>query len=527
MTSDLHRKMGTRIGVVSGFTFLSRLAGLLRDVVTAYFFGASGAADAFYLAFRIPNLFRRLTGEGALTIAFVPVFTDYLKRSNDEAKKTASVVFTYLSIFLLIISISGVLLAPYIVRLIAYGFEKERFELAVRLTRIMFPYIFLISLTAFCMGILNSLKHFAAPAASPILLNIAIIFGAVFLSKFFAEPTFGLAFGVIIGGILQLALQVPPLVHHNMLPRINVDYRHPALKSILFMMVPAAFGAAVYQVNVLVTTFLASFLPKGSISYLWYADRLNEFPLGIFAIAVATVTLPTLSDHATDGDMEAFKKTFRFGLETAFSITIPASVGLVTLAEPIVATIFRRGNFSHYDAVMTGGVLSLITLGLPFVGGSRNITPAFFAMKDTKTPVKMAAVSVVVNALFAPFLMRLFGVRGLALSLVASNLANFLCLFCSLRMKIGKLGGSNIVRSLMRTLFASGVMACVILICKTYLFQNLLLSNSRLIGIGVISFLILAGGVSYILALFLIGAPEAETIVSLVRRRGLGMPPKG
>lgn len=516
------RKIGGRIGVVSGLTFLSRIFGLVRDMVVAYFFGASQVADAFYVAFRIPNLLRRLTAEGALTIAFVPVFTEYLKKSREEGRAVASVVFTYLSLFLVVLVLLGVLFAPYLVKFIAYGFaaEPEKFRLTVYLTRIMFPYILLISLTALAMGILNSLKHFAAPAASPVLLNIFIIFGAAVLSKFFPEPTVGLAIGVIIGGVSQISLQIPVLSKEGMLPRLNFDCRHPALKTILFMMLPAAFGAAVYQVNVLVVTFLASFLPHGSVSYLWYADRVNEFPLGIFAIAIATVTLPALSDHEAENDIEAFKKTFRLGLITAFTITIPAAVGLFVLAAPVVILLFERGSFSAADTAGTAGALAIFVIGLPFVGGARNIVPAFFARRDAKTPVFTATIAVIVNAVCAFFLMGILLHRGLALALVIADVVNFSLLFFLLRRKIGLLGGRMIAWSLLRVVLASLVMGVIIWFFKTHAVPTMFATGWTLAAAVIISIAI--GTAVYLMTLKLIRAPEYDMLASIFRRMRRG-----
>lgn len=235
-----HHEISKRAGIFGFFTLISRILGLLRDSVVAYFFGTKAVADAFYVAFRIPNLLRRLLAEGSLTMAFVPVFTEYLKQSKEEGKKVADIVFTYLSILLTVITICGILFAPYIVKLIAYGFSgsSDKFALTVYLTRIMFPYIFLVSLMAFAMGVLNTLKIFGAPAASPILLNLGIIAGAAILSRYFDEPTVGLAVGVLIGGLMQLLLQVPWMQHHGMLPRFNFDYKHPALRRIGLIMIP-------------------------------------------------------------------------------------------------------------------------------------------------------------------------------------------------------------------------------------------------------------------------------------------------
>lgn len=518
-----HHKIGKRAGVVSFFTFLSRILGLARDAVVAYFLGASATADAFYVAFRIPNLLRRLTAEGALTIAFIPVFTEYLKKSRSEGKSVASVVFTYLSIFLVIIALLGVLFAPYLVKLIAYGFteEPEKFRLTVYLTRLMFPYIILISLTALAMGILNSLKHFAAPAASPILLNVFIIIGAAVFSRYLSEPTVGLAAGVLVGGVAQLSLQIPVLVKKGMLPRLDFNYRHPALRSVLFLMLPAAFGAAVYQVNVLIITLLASFLPDGSVSYLWYADRVTEFPLGIFAIAIATATLPSLSDHAAEKDIDSFKRTFRFGLKGAFAITIPSAVGLYILATPVIRLLFQRGAFSDVATVGTVGALCFFVLGLPFLSGVRNIVPAFFAMKDSKTPVAIATVVVICNAILALILMRPLLHRGLALAVAIADAINFSLLMIFLRRKIGVLGGGEILASVARVAFSAAVMGLAVWCFKTYAVVSLFGKGLGPLIAAVLSSM-LVGMAVYMLMLRIVGAPEYEMLTSVLKRRVQG-----
>ncbi|MFA5811403.1 MAG: murein biosynthesis integral membrane protein MurJ, partial [bacterium] len=454
-----------RVGVVSFYTLISRILGLVRDSVLAWAFGATSTADAFYVAFRIPNLLRRFVAEGALTIAFVPIYTENIKRSRAAGKEAASIVFTYLSLFLAALSVLGIVFAPWIVKLIAWGFsaEPQKFALTVHLTRIMFPYIMLISLVALAMGILNSLKRFAAPAASPILLNAGIIFGALVLDRFFKLPAEGLAVGVLIGGILQLALQIPSLVREGMLPGINFNWRHPALKGLLLLMVPSAFGAAVYQVNVIVVTFLASFLPEGSVSYLWYADRVSEFSLGIFSIAVATVALPSLSDHAAEKDVASFKNTMNYALRLAFLIDIPSAVGLYILALPIVRVLFMRGEFTEATAMATAGALGFFALKIPFVSGVRNLVPGFFALKDAKTPVAVAAIAVVVNAACAYFLMKPMLHIGLAAALVVSSIVNFAILLWRFRLKVGPIGARKILWSIARTGFASAVMGAVLM----------------------------------------------------------------
>ncbi|MBI2091942.1 MAG: murein biosynthesis integral membrane protein MurJ [Deltaproteobacteria bacterium] len=459
-----HREISRRAGIFGFFTLISRILGLLRDSVVAYFFGTKAVADAFYVAFRIPNLLRRLLAEGSLTMAFVPVFTEYLKQSREEGKRVADIVFTYLSILLVLITICGVIFAPWIVRAVAYGFggSPDKFALTVYLTRIMFPYIFLVSLMAFAMGVLNTLKIFGAPAASPILLNLGIIAGAAILSRFFAEPTVGLALGVVIGGIFQLLLQIPWLKKEGMIPKFNFNWKHPALKRVGLIMLPSVYGGAVYQINVLVITLLASFLPHGSVSYLWYADRVNEFPLGLFAVAVATATLPTLSEHAADNNAQAFKDTLNYGLRIAWTESIPAMVGIILLAEPIVRLLFQRGEFSSESTKGTVGALIYFAAGIPFITGVRNIVPAFYAMKDSRTPVITATAALVVNAVLSLILMKVMLHRGLALSMAIASAINFVLLAYVFRKRMGLIGGRKLFLSTIRTTVAcAGIIAIV------------------------------------------------------------------
>ena len=520
-----HAKISRRVGTVSFFTFLSRVLGLARDAVLAWAFGATRVADAFYVAFRIPNLLRRLVAEGALTVAFVPVYTEHLRRSREEGRIAASVVFTYLSLFLVALTVAGVAAAPVLVRLIAWGFslEPEKFELTVLLTRIMFPYILLISLVALAMGILNSLKHFAAPAASPILLNLGIITGALLLDRHFDLPAGGVAIGVILGGIAQLALQIPFLVREKMLPRINFNWRHPALKGLLALMIPSAFGAAVYQFNVVVVTFLASFLPDGSVSYLWYADRVSEFSLGIFSIAVATVTLPALSNHAANRDIKSFKETLNFSLRLAFLIDIPATMALFVLALPVVQVLFQRGEFTSQAAVATAGALCFFAFKIPFVSGVRNLVPAFFALKDARTPVLISVAAVIVNGACALALMRPMAHRGLAAALVVSSAANFFLLAWFLRRKVGPLGVKKIMKSVAKTTLASLVMVALVFAALAFVSFDPSLPFWRRAGQLI---LIVAGGAGVYFGLVrLINPEEFKALVAIVkRRRSSGVP---
>ena len=288
-------------GVIAFFTFLSRILGLIRDMVVAFSFGSGLAADAFFVAFRIPNMLRRLVAEGALIASFLPVYMDYLeKREPLEAQRVVNIIFTLLCMILAAITLLGIILSPWIITLFAPGFINlpEKFELAVSLNRLCFPYIFFVSLVALCMGILNAKGHFAAPAASPIILNIFMILGALVFSRWLNPPIYGLAIGVLTGGFFQLLLQVPALKSKQVKIRPSLSFKDPAVNRISRLFVPAAFGAAVYQLNVFVSNLLASFLAEGSISYLWYASRLLEFPLGVFGVALATAAFPRLSQQS-------------------------------------------------------------------------------------------------------------------------------------------------------------------------------------------------------------------------------------
>jgi putative peptidoglycan lipid II flippase len=329
-------------GVVGAATLLSRILGYIRDAVIAWYFGAGHSSDAFIAAFRIPNLLRKLFGEGAISNAFIPVLTDYLTEDGqDEGLRLARSALFVMSILLVVLSICGILLAPLIVKVVAPGFLSSpgKIPLTVTLTRIMFPYIFFIGLVALCMGILNVFGHFAAPALAPVLLNLAMICSVIFICPYLSNPVMGLAIGVIIGGILQLGLQLPFMIRKGLVLRPKGKLFHPGLKKIGVLMLPVIFGGAVYQVNVLIGGLLGSLLKEGSVSYLYFADRLVQFPLGIFAIAAATAVLPSLSRQAASNDVDALKDTFGYAVRLIIFLTIPSMVGLIILREPIVALI--------------------------------------------------------------------------------------------------------------------------------------------------------------------------------------------
>jgi len=508
-------------GVVGAATLLSRIFGFIRDMVIAGIFGAGLWSDSFFVAFRIPNLLRRLFAEGSLSIAFVPVFTEYLKnKGKDDAFMMARSAIRLLSVLLVITAVAGILLAPLIIRIIAPGFadSPEKFLLTVTLTRIMFPYIIFICLVALCMGILNVLGHFAAPALAPVFLNIAMI-GSIFLVSFISLNTtdrvIGLAIGVLVGGLLQLALQVPFLIKKSFYFWQKAQICHPGLKQVGRLMLPAVFGAAVYQVNILVGTLLASLLPEGSISYLYYADRLVQFPLGIFAISTATAVLPSLSKQAAAKDFNALKETFAFAMKLIFFITIPAMTGLIVLREPIVALLFQRGSFDNETTRQTAYALLCYGVGLWAFSAVRVVVSTFYSLQDTKTPVRMAVVSIIANIGLGIILMGPLGHGGLALSTSLASMLNLGLLVRALRARLGLLGLRNIVNSVCKTVVCSAIMGIVVWGMAFFIIppegRTLTVLFSGLTGS------ILVGCILYASLSFLIKSPELETVMAVVR----------
>ena len=510
-------------GVVGLATFLSRIFGFLRDMVVAGLFGAGFATDAFFVAFRIPNLLRRLFAEGSLTISFVPVFTEYLKKkSKEDAIGLANTVFTLLSIILVIVTLIGILISPLIVRIIAPGFTglPDKYELTVFLTRLMFPYIFFISLVALCMGILNSLRHFAAPALAPVILNICIIGAAIFLRNLFEEPITALAVGVLTGGVLQLAMQFPFLTKMGVRLRPNFNFQHPGVRKIGILMIPAVFGAAVYQINIFVSTLLASFLPSGSVSYLYYADRIVQLPLGVFAIAVGTASLPSLSEQAVSGNFGEMKKTISFSFRLIMFITIPAMIALIALRVPIISVLFQRGEFDCRSTILTSQALLYYAVGLWAFSGVRVVVSAFYSLQDTKTPVKVAIIALIVNIILSVILMYPLRHGGLALATSIASAVNIIILCVLLRRRIGRFLDRKFYGSTFKIIVSSLAMwGGIVSVDYIFPWNNEALFNSK--------FLILASEIAVGLITFLIFScilkcSEMITVLGIVKKNWAG-----
>jgi len=506
-------------GVVGIFTFLSRILGLVRDILIANFFGSGMSADAFFVAFRIPNLLRRLFAEGSFSVSFIPVFTEYLQnKSKKEAFLLARVVLTFFVLIVTVITILGIILSPLIVRVIAPGFGGmgEKYALTVLLTRIMFPYIFLVSMLALFMGILNSLKHFAAPAIAPIFLNLSMITALLFITPYMRAPTIGLALGVIVGGVIQMALQIPFLMSKGLsfAPKWNLG--HPALKKIGILMLPTIFGSAIYQINQLVGTLLASLLREGSISYLYYADRLVQFPLGVFAIAISTAVLPSLSREAANGDIISLKQTLSHALRLTMFITIPAMVGLIVLRQPIIRLLFERGAFDSFTTIMTAQALLYYSLGLWAFAGLRVFVSAFYSLQDTKTPVKVAVVAMIINIVFSLALMGPLKHGGLALALsLASTLQLFMLIFL-LRKRLGGIEGRVVMSSMVRSVISSIVMGICIYFLAFKIFGSILAQETFNLALGIL-IIVCAGLVIYFISTHVLGSKELSSLKELLK----------
>src|SRR3954468_12654216 len=377
---------------VSSLTLVSRILGYVRDFFIARAFGAGLATDAFFVAFRIPNLLRRLFAEGAFSQAFVPVLAEYKNRETPEETKTlVDGTATALFLALVIAALIGVLTAPLIVYLSAPGFTADpaKFDLTVRMLRITFPYIAFISLVAFSAGVLNTWNHFSVPAVTPALLNVCFILAAVVFAPYFDPPVVALAWAVFAGGVLQLALQVPYLKKMGLLPRWRLNLSHPGVRRILKLMAPAAFGVSISQVSLLINTIFASFLVSGSVSWLYYADRLMEFPAGVLGVALGTILLPSLSKYHADANHQEYARLLDWGLRVTVLLALPAAAALAVLAMPLIAALFHYGRFTAGDAWMTREALVAYSIGLLGMILVKILAPGFYARQNIKTPVKI------------------------------------------------------------------------------------------------------------------------------------------
>lgn len=452
---------------VGSNTLVSRVLGFVRDIVIAHGFGASLSADAFFVAFRIPNLMRRLFAEGAFAQAFVPVLSEYkTQRSPAEVRELTAHVGGALGAVLLVVTAVGVAAAPVLVMLFAPGFvgDADKYALTVDMLRITFPYILFISLVAFAGGILNTYGRFGVPAFTPVLLNLSLIGAALWLAPRMAEPVTALAWGVFIAGVVQLAFQLPFLRRLGFLAWPRLRRGHEGVRRILRLIVPALVGVSVAQVNVLVDTVIASLLVTGSVSWLYFSDRMVEFPLGVFGIALATVILPSLSQRHAEGSREAFSQTLDWALRWAFLITIPAALGLAVLAGPVLTALFQYGEFGAHDVRMASRSLMAYALGLvPFVL-VKILAPGFFSRQDMRTPVRIAAIAMGANVVMNVILVFPLAHAGLALATSLSAFVNAGLLYRALRREDVHRAEPGWPAFVLRVIAANGLMvACLVL----------------------------------------------------------------
>ncbi|MFN2256947.1 MAG: murein biosynthesis integral membrane protein MurJ [Desulfuromonadaceae bacterium] len=506
--------------VLGASTLMSRCTGLIRDIVIATMFGAGFGTDAFFIAFTIPNLLRRFFAEGSLTAAFVPVFSGVRHSGgHPDAVRVARQCWSLLLLVMAVVTALGVLCAPWIVNIVGHGFGSVpgKMLLTIDLTRTMFPYIFFVSLLALATGILNVYGHFFIPALSPVLLNLSIICSALFFSSFFAIPIEALAWGVVVGGILQLLVTLPILKRYgfSLRPVWRVD--HPAVKRIALLMLPGVLGVAIYQINMVVTRLLASFLEQGSVSYLYYSQRLFEFPQGIFIASLAQALLPTMSQQAAAREESELLGSLQHALSLIFIITIPASVGLALCSQALFSQLFMRGAFTFTDVNNTAIALVAYAPGLVFVGISRVIVPLFHAWEDTRTPVYVSFWTLLVNGVGGLVLMQYYAYVGLAAALTLASLFNALVLFILMRRNLGRnleiapLGGVFV-----KACAASAVMGVVVYAVLHYGSWSV---GFTLFNALILAFAVCAGALVYTVAGWIMGLREISEVVGMLKRR--------
>ena len=452
--------------VISIGTNISRIFGFIRDIIIARFFGTASAAQAFVVALRIPNLFRHLIGEGTLQPTVVPQFSSlWVKGKREEFWQLANCLMNILLVILMGMVLVGEFLSPLLVRVIAPGFmrEPEKLALTIRLTRIMFPYFLLIGLTAYTAALLNSLKHFFFPAFAPVLVNLAIIFSVIFLRPKLLEPVDSLAWGILIGGALQLLVQIPSLMKKGF-RRYRLIFRHPLIKNLFRLFLPRSLGVAIYQASILVDTILASLswiVGAGAVAALWYANRIIQYPQAVIGLSLARAALPTLSREAAKDDIPRIKSIVSFLIKSLLLVMVPATLGLVVLHQPLIQVIFQRGEFGAYSTRITAWALLFYAFGLFAYSGIKTLAYTFYSLKDTLTPAKTAGVCLLINLALNLLLMRPLKVGGLALATSIAATVNFFYLWHKLNKKIGPIDIEKLGLFCSKIFLAGGMMGFI------------------------------------------------------------------
>lgn len=508
-------------GAISLATTFSRILGYIKDMILAKYFGATGISDVFFVAFRIPNLLRELFAEGSMSSAVIPVLKEsQIKNGQEETQKIVKSLFTFIMIVVGIITILGIIFSPLIVKLIAPGFVEnpQKFDLTVLLTRIMFPFLLFISLAALTMGTLNTNNIFFIPALAPCFLNIAIIIFIVGFSSLFFNPIISVAVGVTVGGALQWLVQTPTFYKNGF--KFGIAPFHSALKKIAILVIPTTIAMAVNQINIFVSTIIASFLPEGSVTYLYYSMRLIQLPIGIFGVAVGMAVLPTLSQHVAEGKKDIFTKDFTFSLKFLFFLTIPSTLGLMMLKEPIINTLFQRGVFDITATINTAQALLFYSIGIIGTVGSRTITATFYSIQDTKTPVICAATAMLTNVIVSIALMNSMQHKGLALAYSVAATVQFFMLGYFIKRKIPQISFNSIISSFLKSFVAAFISLSIAkLICEIN--PSLWLHSEKMF----LKFIWLACAISvaaffYLVLCYLLKHEELGYILKKIRRQG-------
>ena len=501
---------------VSGMTLLSRILGFVRDFVIARSFGAGPLTDAFFVAFRLPNLLRRLFAEGAFSQAFVPILAEYReKQTPDETRQLVDRVASMLFLIVILVTAIGMIITPLLITIFAPGFvgDKTKFDLTVQLTRITFPYIVFMSLVALAAGILNTWRRFALPAFTPVLLNLSFIGMALFAAPWFDPPILVLAWAVFLGGALQLAIQIPALAKIGMLPRFDPVWRDPGVQRILKLMAPAVLGVSVSQISLIINTIFASFLESGSVSWLYYADRLMEFPAGLLGAALGTILLPSLARTHASGNPAEFSALLDWGLRLTLMLTLPASLALALLAVPLLSTLFQHGAFTALDVLRTREALVAYSIGLTGLILVKVLAPGFYARQDIRTPVKIALFTLLITQLMNLAFIGWLKHAGLALSIGLASCVNAALLWRGLRQRGAYLPTAGWNKFILKLIVALGVLGSVLWFFVGNDASWLVMSGKeRLLKLALI---VIGGGISYFATLALLGFRPND-----FRRRG-------
>jgi putative peptidoglycan lipid II flippase len=514
--------------IVSAITMLSRVLGYVRDAICAALLGVSAVSDAFYVAFRIPNMLRNLLAEGALSSAFIPVFTDYLeKKDKKDVWLLAANVMTILTLILVVITALGVTFADPLVRIMAPGFSRDpfKFNLTVDLTRWLFPFILFISMAALLMGILNSLKKFSMPAFAPVILNVAMITSGVFICPALgAKPeqqVYGWVIGALAGAVLQVAIQWIPAARDGFKWKFFIDLREEGVRRIGKLMIPATIAQSVTQINLLVNTILASFLTGGAVTYLYYGNRLMQLPFGVFGVAIATVAFPYISEYASRRDTKSLCETIHSSLKQAFFIVIPCSAGMIFLSQPINALLFHYGRFTMEDTIHSANVSALYCIAIFAFSGIKILTQVFYAIDKASTAVKISTASMIINVLLCVGLMFPMNYLGLALATSIAGIVQFFLLYYYVEKYTGDIKTKELVIFSVKIAVISVIMGALVFVLSKYLNTtwNHGLEVSRKMNGIIVLVCMIAGTAIYAVLLFVFRVREAGTFVEYFKNR--------